>query len=136
MRKIVMVSLAICICMAPLQLTAARYDASAPLLCAVIQVFECGVEGDCYPVTAEVANIPHFLNINFKKKIITATEESGREDMTKIKNFERFNGKIVLQGSENGRGWTIVISEETGKLSATVSDEQVGFVVFGVSTQL
>jgi hypothetical protein len=42
---------------------------------------------------------------------------------------------MVLQGSENGRGWTMVISEETGKVSATVSDDQVGFVIFGASTK-
>ena len=86
-------------------------------------------------VTAEIANIPRFLKINFKKKTITATEESGRKDVTQIKNFERINGKMILQGTEGGRGWTMVISEETGEMSATVSDDQAGFVVFGESTK-
>jgi hypothetical protein len=122
--------------MAPLQLSAGQFDGSVPLLCAVIQVVECGAGGECYPVQPEIAHIPRFLKINFKKKTISATEESGRKEVTRIKNIERVNGKLILQGSENGRGWTMVISEETGEMSATVSGEEVGFVVFGATTKL
>ena len=50
--------------------------------------------------------------------------------MIAIKSIEHIDGKMIMQGSENGRGWTIVISEKTGKMSATISDDQVGFVVF------
>jgi hypothetical protein len=135
MNKIVTIGLAICIFLVPMQLAAAQFDRSVPLLCAVIQVIECEADGECFPVTAEIANIPRFLKINFKKKTISATEESGRKDVTQIKNFERINGKMILQGTEGGRGWTMVISEETGEMSATVSDDQAGFVVFGESTK-
>jgi hypothetical protein len=82
-----------------------------------------------------MAKIPRFLKINFEKKIISATEESGRTDVSTIKNFERVDDRLILQGAENGRGWTMVISEETGEMSATVSDEEVGFVVFGACTK-
>lgn len=137
MNKIKFMGLAfLCLILTPLSIAAGQFDGSVPLLCAVIQVVECGAGGECYPVQPEVANIPRFLKINFKKKTISATEDSGRKEVTKIKNIEHANGKVVLQGSENGRGWTMVISEETGKMSATVSDDQVGFVVFGASTKL
>jgi len=137
MNKIKFMGLAfLCLILTPLPIAAGQFDGSVPLLCAVIQVVECGAGGECYPVQPEVANIPRFLKINFKKKTISATEDSGRKEVTKIKNIEHANGKVVLQGSENGRGWTMVISEETGKMSATVSDDQVGFVVFGASTKL
>ena len=118
----------------PLSSSAGPFDGSVPLLCAVIQIVECGVGGECYPVQPEIANIPRFLKINFKNKTISATEESGRKETSRIKNIERAKGNLILQGSENGRGWTIVISEETGKMSATVSDDRAGFVVFGAST--
>ena len=134
MNKIVTIGLAICIFLAPMQLGAAQFDGSVPLLCAVIQVVECEAGGECFPVTAEIANIPRFLKINFKNKTISATEESGRKDTTQIKNIDHPNGNLILQGSENGRGWTMVISEKTGKMSATVSDDRVGFVIFGAST--
>ena len=136
MSKIVTVILAVSIFILPMQLAAGQFDGSDPLLCAVIQIIECEAGGDCNSVEPEVAGIPRFLKINFKEKIISATEESGIKDVTKIKNIEHAKGKMILQGSENGRGWTMVISEETGKMSATVSDDQVGFVVFGASTKL
>jgi hypothetical protein len=41
-----------------------------------------------------------------------------------------------MQWMHNGRGWTLVISEESGKMSATISDDQVGFVLFGACTPL
>ena len=135
MKKIKLMGLALlCLIVTPLSIAAAQFDGSTPLLCAVIQVVECGAGGDCYPVQPEIANIPRFLKINFKNKTISTTEESGRKDTSRIKNIERAKGNLILQGSENGRGWTMVISEETGKMSATVSDDQVGFVVFGAST--
>jgi len=136
MNKIKLMGLALlCIIVTPLSIAAAQFDGSTPLLCAVIQVVECASGGECYPVQPEIANIPRFLKINFKNKTIAATEENGRKEVTRIRNFEHTNGKMVLQGSENGRGWTMVISEETGKVSATVSDDQVGFVIFGASTK-
>ena len=114
---------------------AAQFDGPAPLLCAVTQVIECEADGECHPVTIEVAGIPRFVKLNFEEKIISATEESKRTDVSPIRNFERGDGRLILQGPESGRGWTIVISEETGKMSATVSDEDVGFVVFGACTK-
>lgn len=50
-------------------------------------------------------------------------------------NVELNDGRLIMQGAENGRGWTLVISEKTGEMSATVSDDKVGFVVFGTCTK-
>ena len=135
MRRIATISLIIGTLMVPLQLTAASFDGSVPLLCSVVQIVECGTGQDCFPVTAEMAGIPPFLKIDFKAKTITATEDSGREDVSAIKSIEHIDGKMIMQGSENGRGWTIVISEKTGEMSATVSDDKAGFIVFGASTK-
>lgn len=124
----------LCLILTPLSSSAGQFDGSVPLLCAVIQVVECDADGECYPVQPEIANIPRFLKINFKNKTISGTEESGRKGTSQIKNIDRAKGNMILQGSENGRGWTMVISEETGKMSATVSDDQAGFVIFGATT--
>jgi len=56
----------------------------------------------------------------------------------RIENLERIDGKLILQGVEDGykevrdgAGWRMAISEETGKMVLTESGNQVGFVVFG-----
>ena len=135
MPKIALFILALCLCMASTQPAAAKFDGSEALLCAVTQVFECEADRECHPVTIEVAAIPRFLKINFEQKIISTTEESNRTDVSAIRNVERVDGRLILQGAENGRGWSIVIFEENGKMSATISDEEVGFVVFGACTK-
>ena len=58
-----------------------------------------------------------------------------RTDTSAVKNIEHVDGRLILQGAENGRGWTLVILKENGKMSSTVSDEDVGFVVFGACTK-
>jgi hypothetical protein len=135
MRKLLLTGLALLILASPLPLAAAAFDGSAPLLCAVVQVIECGAGTECVEVSAEAAGIPDFLIIDFENKTIRATEESGRKETTAIQNVQHLDGKLILQGAENGRGWSIVISEDNGRLSATVSDHEVGFIVFGVSTK-
>lgn len=39
-------------------------------------------------------------------------------------------------GGQGGRGWTAVISEATGKLSATISEDGMAFIIFGACTAL
>ena len=136
MRKLTLISLTLFIIISPLQAAAAApFDGSATLLCAVIDVIECGADGECLEVSAEAAGIPDFLIIDFENNTIRATEESGRIETTAIQNVQHVDGKLILQGAENGRGWSIVISEDSGRMSATVSDEEVGFIVFGASTK-
>ena len=47
MSKVITVILAVSILILPMQLAAGQFDGSDPLLCAVIQIIECGAGGDC-----------------------------------------------------------------------------------------
>lgn len=38
---------------------------------------------------------------------------------------------LVVQGSQNGRGWSLVIDRTTGRMAASVADAEGGFVVAG-----
>jgi hypothetical protein len=113
---------------------AGDFDGSQPLIFAAIEIFECAAGGACERVTAESINLPQFLRINFKEKTISGTRGSGEVLITKILDMERFDGKLILQGMENGRGWSMVIAEATGKVALTASDDEVGFVAFGACT--
>ena len=135
MNKIKLLSLALlCIIVTPLSIMADDFDGSKPLLCAAIETFECGPGIECQQGTAQSINLPQFLKIEFKEKEISGTRESGEVLTTKIENMERSEGKLVLQGTENNKGWSMLINEVTGKMTITASDDQVGFVVFGACT--
>jgi hypothetical protein len=41
---------------------------------------------------------------------------------------------LVLQGCQNGRGWTMVIDRETGHLSTALADALGAFVLTGACT--
>jgi hypothetical protein len=55
---------------------------------------------------------------------------------TAIKNRQQLDGMLILQGAENGRGWSMTIDEKSGEMTLTVSGNQVGFVVFGACMRL
>jgi hypothetical protein len=128
------IGLALCFCLGTASyppLVAAAYDGSVPLLCAVIEVFDCQAAGDCQRGTAESVNLPQFVKVDFAEKTLSTLEEGGRKRITPIRHVERIDGDMIVQGLEGRRAWSMVIAHETGKISVTVSDHQVGFVVFG-----
>jgi hypothetical protein len=118
--------------------SAEDFDGSKELMCSCMRVIECAPDGNCVQVTAEEIGIPQFLKINFEQKTISAPQWGENQTPSRIENLERIDGKLILQGAEDGykevrdgTGWSIAISEETGKMVLTESGDQVAFVVFG-----
>jgi len=111
-------------------------DTSSPLLCSVISASECSLEDGCVVGTAETYDLPQFVKLDFQKNMISEVGENSLKRESKIKNHERIENKIFIQGVENGRAWSVIVDEDTGKMSATVSEERIGFVVFGACTSL
>jgi hypothetical protein len=139
MRKTILSSFVlIFICMIYLPASAGDFDGSKELMCACVRVIECGPDGKCAEVSAEEARIPQFIRINFEQKTISAPQWGENQTPSPIENFEGIDGKLILQGAEDGYrevrdgvGWSLAISEETGKMVLTESGDQVAFVVFG-----
>jgi hypothetical protein len=125
--------------MLPFAIHAANFDTSKPLLCSIRDVNECTPDGGCQKVSLEEAAMPQFLKFDLpNKKVIPATPIEGKQP-TSIKEMERIEGKLILQGAEegpdkikDGLGWTAAISEENGKLIFTASGDDVAFVAFGI----
>ena len=134
--------MAIIIWVFPFTAVAGDFDGSKELICAVMDLVECGPGGKCQQVTAEAAGIPHFFKINFEDKKIRTTHADGSKRSTDIENFEKIDGKIIIQGAEDGIegvrdgvGWSLAIAEDSGKMVLTASGDEVGFVVFGACTK-
>ena len=142
MRSVTLLIGTIClVTMLPFAIHAADFDTSKPLLCSITDVRECTPDGGCQKTSLEEAAMPEFLKFDIPNKNVTpATPIQGRQP-TAIKEMERIEGKVILQGAEEGAdkvhdglGWTAAISEETGKLIFTASGEDVAFVAFGTCT--
>ena len=114
---------------------AADFDGSQKLLCVPVEVQECTVGEGCERTTVDAVNLPQFIRVDFKKKTLNGTTPDGRSESTAIQNVQTREGdKTILQGADGPRAWSIVIDQATGKMSASVSDNSTGFVVFGACT--
>jgi hypothetical protein len=118
----------------PLTSIGGDFDGTKSLICAVLEDFDCIPGDECLSGTAENMNIPQFLKIDFEEKVITGKRGDGKVRSTIVRNLERVDGKMILQGIQNGKAWSMVITEATGKMTVTAADDQVGFVVFGACT--
>jgi len=117
------------------------FDGSKALYCALMDTVQCVPGGECTEIEPEEVNLPDFLVINFKKKRITTTKEGGNKRTSKIQNRALIDGKLIIQGAEDGvegvrdgLGWTIAVNDSTGKMVLTGSGDDVGFVFFGACT--
>ena len=79
-----------------------------------------------------------FLKIDFTDKTIRPAAADDKTPASAIERQEVVDGKLILQGAEDGYekmhdglGWTIAISDDNGQVVLTASGEQVAFVAFG-----
>ena len=115
---------------------AGKFDGTSNLVCAAIDVVACTDGSTCLHGQARTFDLPEFLAIDFNQKVVRATEESGHKQVSPIMNVEQTGTQMVLQGVENGHGWSMSIDQKTGRITTTVSGEEVGFMVFGACTTL
>lgn len=118
----------------------ADFDGSRPLLVSVTRAIECVPDGSCQQVSPASIDLPQFLKVDFSQKTIRPVTGDQETPDTFIERQEVVDGKLILQGAEDGYakmqdgvGWTLSISEQNGQVVLTASGEQVAFVVFGTA---
>jgi len=110
-------------------LGAGQFDGSKPFLCAMTTIMECDGSGQCERRTHEAASAPTFLRVDVGAQVLTA----GANRRTTFRTT-KLDGRLILQGGENGRGWSATINEESGQLAAAVVDDDFTFSIFGACT--
>lgn len=127
---------------APIGAGAANFDGKSPVLCATLEAVQCakpaGNTHVCARGPASGLNLPQFVKLDFAKKQVTATRESGNDKTSAIANVAHANGHMILQGvdSGSGRGWSLVLEEDTGRMTASAVGDEEGMLIFGACTQL
>jgi hypothetical protein len=107
---------------------AAPFDGSAQMLCAAASVVDCHPNGECSRRLPEEVNLPTFVRVDVPGRTLASPDGSRKAE---VKSVTRLDGSLILQGAQNGRGWTLAIVEESGKMSAAVADGEDAFVVYG-----
>ncbi len=129
-----------CVSILPSPSVAADFDGSKPLVCTVITVSECLAGEVCKAVSPEDVNLPRHLWVDVAKKTIQ-DKKAGDGRKSTVESVKRIDGKLILQGAEEGRpdvrdgfGWTIAIMEDSGQMVLTASGEMVAIAAFGACT--
>ncbi len=122
---------------------AASFDGSVPLLCASATVIECLPIAGCGQVAPEAIGAPQFMRLDFAGNRLTSTAADGTERSSAIERAETVDGKLILQGAEeglegvrDGLGWTMAIAGDSGRMVLTASGDDAAFAIFGACTTL
>lgn len=130
MRKILIIAFALGLGpgLWPDTATASVLDGSVPMLCVLTAVMECSTRGECERRTAQDAHVPPFIRVNVPQLVLTSID--GRRT-SPIATIQRADGRLMLQGAQNGRVWGAVIDQTTGQMSASVTEHDGAFVLTG-----
>jgi len=112
--------------------SAAGFDGSQDLLCAPTDVAQCDQSARCERVSPSDVDLPAFIRLDFGKKRMVSLTDPPRE--SPIDEVHKREGLTILQGAQNGRAWSLVIDQETGRMTGSVADGEGAFAVFGACT--
>ena len=106
------------------------------ILCSAVEATQCSADGECSSGPPWNWQFPQFLEIDLKKAVMATTQASGENRSTPIRNAERTDGKIVLQGMQQGRAFSFVIDEQTGVASIAIAGDGITVTVFAACTPM
>jgi hypothetical protein len=113
---------------------AGDFEGNKAMICASQLVNECLPGTACRMVTAQDVNLPNFFHVDVSNKVITGKHDGGIDASTPIERTEQLDGKLILQGADDGSsnvpdgaGWTMVINANSGSMLLTATGD--GFVV-------
>jgi hypothetical protein len=105
------------------------------LLCASSRVARCDAS-DCELGSPQKWNIPSFVTVDLAKKTLSTTAASTAQRHSPIAYISRDQDSIFLQGTENGRSFSIVIDKATGHASIAIAADGFTVSVFGECTPI
>lgn len=107
-------------------------DASKSMTCALTGASECSSSASCTEVQIEQLDLPETVRVDLPRKQLVSPEG---DRTSPISTVETLAYVLVLQGSQEGRGWTMVIERETGLLAATIASADGSIVLAGGCTR-
>jgi len=104
------------------------------LICSLDKVVQTFSDGESQAGPPASVNLDKFVIIDFAKKEIRQTG-SGEVRSTAIRNMTELDDEYLLQGLENGRGWSLTLLKESGAMVAAVAGKGVAFSIQGACTE-
>ena len=108
-------------------------DGTANLICFAETTTYCETGGACEAVRAEDLDLPKFFRIDFTAMAVSRKTGDDSERTSKIASMTQGEDGLLLQGNEEGMGWTLLV-EAGGNMSVSATRAGEAFVVFGACT--
>lgn len=105
-------------------------------LCTATIATRCFPDGECLTGTPADWNIPQFIIFDLGAKRLSTTPASGESRATPIKNIERAEGMVFVQGVEGGRAFGFAVSTASGETTFSVAAAGTTVGGFGTCTPL
>jgi hypothetical protein len=104
---------------------------ASSMLCAVTSTISCDSAGDCIAGPASAVNLPVFVKFDRENKLVESARQSGERRTSNIDYVAATDDTIVLLGDEENSGWSATVTKSTGSLTATISEQGMGYIIFG-----
>jgi hypothetical protein len=105
---------------------AAAIDGTKRLICTTEELKDCVAGTECLNGLPAEYGAPTSLRIDFANKQVL-----GEHRKSKIRDLEKKDGQLLLQGRELGYGWTIAIEQKNGDMTLSLVNREGAFVLFG-----
>ena len=128
MKRIIVMVLAASFSMMAL---AEPIDGRKRVLCTTTELQDCVAGSECLKGLPAEYGAPTSLRIDFANRQVL-----GERRKSKIRDLEKSNGQILLQGLEMGFGWTIGIDSKSGEMTVSLVNREGAFVLFGSCSAL
>lgn len=110
---------------------ATDFDGSKSLLCATQSALDCSRGDDCAVGLPEEIGAPTFMRLDLAKRAVI-----GPSTTSDILLLDKADKQLLLQGKEAGFGWTIVVDQESGELTLSLTNRNGVYVLYGTCTVL
>ena len=109
---------------------------SNELLCYGWSAARCDTEAECEVTAPWRLNMPDFLKIDLDDQLVTTTGGEVEQRETPIATVVRENGLLIMQGQQEGRVYSWIITETTGEGTLTIGTPGEGIMVFTVCADM
>lgn len=128
MKRMMVIALAACCSMAAL---ADPIKGAGRAICTTEELRDCVAGTECLNGLPAEYGVPVSMRIDFANRQVLGEQRS-----SKIRDIEKKDGQILLQGREMGYGWTIAIETATGAMTLSLVNREGAFVLFGRCVRL
>ena len=108
-------------------------DGKSRMICAATQAVVCQDAGDCVTGAPTAVNLPVFWHLDPAKMTVRSKGADGSERSSAIDTMNSEGGKLVMQGSDEGFGWSLAVDAASGRM-LLAGGKDVGYLVFGECT--